>query len=82
MRACLYSLLDTDFSEELPNNTNGKYKAAINEKFDDLLSKELLNSFEVSIYNPIWTGRGQNAPPPPRIFVKYLIICLTKLYEF
>ena len=41
-------LFDTDFYEELPNGTNPKYKAQINDKIDDLLSKELINDFEAS----------------------------------
>ena len=46
--ACLNSLLDTDFYEELPNDANPEYKAKINDKIDDLLSKELINDFEAS----------------------------------
>ena len=44
--ACLNSLLDADFYEEL--NANPEYKAKINDKIDDLLSKELINDFEAS----------------------------------
>ena len=46
--ACLNSLLNTDFYEELPNDANPEYKAKINDKIDDLLSKELINDFEAS----------------------------------
>ena len=46
--ACLKSLLNTDFYEELPNDANPEYKAKINDKIDDLLSKELINDFEAS----------------------------------
>ena len=46
--ACLNSLLNTDFYEELPNDANPEYKAKSNDKIDDLLSKELINDFEAS----------------------------------
>ena len=46
--ACLNSPLNTDFYEELPNDANPEYKAKINDKIDDLLSKELINDFEAS----------------------------------
>ena len=46
--ACFNSLLNTDFYEELPNDANPEYKAKINDKIDDLLSKELINDFEAS----------------------------------
>ena len=46
--ACLNSLLNTDFYKELPNDANPEYKAKINDKIDDLLSKELINNFEAS----------------------------------
>ena len=46
--ACLNSLLNTDFYEELPNDANPEYKAKINDKIDELLSKELINDFEAS----------------------------------
>ena len=46
--ACLNSLLDTDFYEKLPNDAKPEYKAKINDKIDDLLSKELINDFEAS----------------------------------
>ena len=46
--ACLNSLLNTDFYEELPNDANPEYKAKLNDKIDDLLSKELINDFEAS----------------------------------
>ena len=34
--------------EELPNDAQPEYKAKINDKIDDLLSKELINDFEAS----------------------------------
>ena len=46
--ACLNSLLNTDFYEEVPNDANPEYKAKINDKINDLLSKELINDFEAS----------------------------------
>ena len=49
--ACLNSLLDTDFYEELPNDANPEYKAKINDKIDDLLSKELINALKLQISN-------------------------------
>ena len=46
--ACLNSLLDTDFYKELPNDANPEYNAKVNDKIDNLLSKELINDFEAS----------------------------------
>ena len=40
--------MNTDFYEELTDDPNPEYKAKINDKIDDLLSKELIDDFEAS----------------------------------
>ena len=40
--------MNTDFYEEVANDANPEYKAKINDKINDLLSKELINDFEAS----------------------------------
>ena len=46
------SLLDTDFYKQLLNYANLECKAKIDDKIDDLLSKELITDFEASNLKP------------------------------
>ena len=48
VKSCLNSLSDPNFYEELPADTNPKYRTDLNEKIDDLLSSNIINKFETS----------------------------------
>ena len=91
-KAFLNSLLNTDFYEELPNDVNPEYKAKINDKIDDLLSKELINNFEASnlkqgsrtphFYRLLKIHKEYITFPPLRPICSGFNSCTAKISEF
>ena len=84
--------MNTDFYEELPNDANPEYKAKVNDKIDDLLSKELINDFEASnlkqdsrtphFYGLPKIHKEYNTFPPLRPICSGFNLCTVKISEF